>query len=84
MAMYYPVAVWFADVPLGHYEKIIDLKWGGDDSPTELDWVRKYFKDPLAVPHNTKGRHTYLFPISKAMKKMVQGLRKPYPKDNKC
>ena len=59
---------------------MVNRPTGGAQS--ELDLCRIIFKDPDALPHYTKGRHLYLFPVSKDMKQLALTLRKPYPKDN--
>lgn len=44
-----------------------------------LEWLRKYV-DPEATEIYDDGKHKYLFPLEKEMRKQVEKLRKPYPK----
>ena len=44
-----------------------------------LENVRRHI-DPNAEAFVTKGKHKYLYAISNDMVKLIQGLRKPYPK----
>ena len=53
---------------------------GLKEGQTRLDFVHKYH-DKNAIPHITKGKRKYLFPLTKAMKKKCEALRKPYPKE---
>lgn len=42
----------------------------------------KTFYDKNAYPYITKGKRKYLMPMDKAMRKQVEPLRKPYPKND--
>lgn len=54
---------------------------GGIRCPQTLDAVRKYL-DPNAVEFHTKGKRKYLMPMDKKMRKQIEPLRKPYPKND--
>ena len=49
--------------------------------PQTLDAVRKYL-DPNAAEFHTKGKRKYLMPMDKKMRKQIEPLRKPYPKND--
>ena len=49
------------------------------DFAQSLEWIRKYV-DKNAETYHDKGKHKYLFPLTKEMRKKVEPLRKPYPK----
>ena len=49
------------------------------DFEQSVEWVQKYI-DPKASVYYDEGKHKYLFPLTKEMKKMVAPLNKPYPK----
>jgi len=46
---------------------------------TNIDWIRTY-KDSRAELVYTKGKHKYLFPLTKEMKVVCNKLLQPYPK----
>ena len=48
--------------------------------PQTLDAVRKYL-DPKAELFYTKGKRKYLMPLDKAMRKQIEHLAMPYPKN---
>lgn len=54
---------------------------GGMHCPQTLDAVRKYL-DPNATVFRTKGKRKYLMPMDKKMRKQIEPLRKPYPKND--
>lgn len=49
--------------------------------PENLDAVRKFI-DPKAEIGRTLGKRKYLMPMDKAMRKQIEPLRKPYPKND--
>lgn len=49
--------------------------------PQTLEYVRKYF-DPNAKLFITKGKRKYLMPLDKRLKKQIQALAQPYPKES--
>ena len=49
------------------------------DYVASIDWVKKYI-DKNAIVYYDEGKHKYLFPLDKEMKKQVGKLKKPYPK----
>ncbi|MBQ5478193.1 MAG: protein Mom [Bacteroidaceae bacterium] len=53
---------------------------GGLNGLTREQFIRKYY-DPNATKYITKGKRKYLFPFDKQMKRKVEPLRKPYPKE---
>lgn len=54
---------------------------GGLKGLTREQWLQKYI-DPHAVAYITQGKRKYLMPMDKAMRKQVEPLRKPYPKND--
>lgn len=53
---------------------------GGLKGMTRKQFLQKYY-DPNAYEYVTKGKRKYLMPLDKKMKKFVQPLAKPYPKN---
>lgn len=51
--------------------------WGKGSQ--QLEWLRKN-KDPNAEKVFTKGKHKYLYPLDRAMRKQIAPLAQPYPK----
>lgn len=49
------------------------------DFEQSIEWMRKHV-DPNASIYYDSGKHKYLFPLSKEMRKQVEPLRKEYPK----
>ena len=49
--------------------------------PQTLEYVRKYIDKDAEVFH-TKGKRKYLMPMDKKMRKQIEPLRKPYPKND--
>ncbi len=49
--------------------------------PSTLEAVRKYF-DPEATVFRSAGKHKYLMPLDKPMRKQIMPLSKPYPKND--
>jgi hypothetical protein len=47
-----------------------------------IENIRKKYKDPTAVPFISKGKLKYLYPFTKEMVKLCEGIKKPYPKAN--
>jgi len=43
-----------------------------------LEWIRLYI-DPEATQETTKGKHKYLFPMNKKMRKTIKVLEREYP-----
>ena len=46
----------------------------------DIEWLREHV-DPDAENVMTKGKLKYLYPLDKRMRKQVERLRKPYPKE---
>jgi hypothetical protein len=46
-----------------------------------LQFLQKYY-DSNAKPYITKGKRKYLMPMDKAMRRQIEPLRRPYPKDD--
>lgn len=55
---------------------------GGLKGLTREQWIKKYV-DKNAVEFVTKGKRKYLMPFDKKIRKMIEPLRKPYPKSDK-
>ena len=49
------------------------------DYSCSLKWIRKNV-DKNATEYITVGKHKYLMPLNKKMRKKIKGLHKPYPK----
>lgn len=49
------------------------------DFSQSLEWIQRYV-DKNASVYYDKGKHKYLFPLTKEMRKQVSRLHKPYPK----
>lgn len=54
---------------------------GGLQGLTRLQFLQKYY-DANAKPYITKGKRKYLMPLDKAMRRQIEPMRKPYPKDD--
>jgi len=54
---------------------------GGLHGLSREQFLRKFY-DPNATAYVTKGKRKYLFPFDKAMRRQIQPLAKPYPKDS--
>ena len=54
---------------------------GGLQGLTRLQFLQKYY-DINAKPYITKGKRKYLMPMDKAMRRQIEPLRRPYPKDD--
>ena len=54
---------------------------GGLQGLTRAEFIRKYY-DANAYPYITKGKRKYLMPMDKKMRKQIEPLRKPYPKND--
>lgn len=54
---------------------------GGLQGLTRHQFLQKYY-DPNAQPYITKGKRKYLMPMDKRMRKQIEPLRQPYPKDD--
>lgn len=54
---------------------------GGLNGLTREAFLKKYY-DRNATPYVTKGKRKYLMPMDKKIKKQVEALRKPYPKND--
>lgn len=54
---------------------------GGGRCTQSLDAVRKYI-DPNATIVYSQGKHKYLMPMDKQMRKQIQPLSQPYPKND--
>ena len=50
-----------------------------EDFEQSIEWVRKHV-DPNASVYYDLGKHKYLFPLSKEMRKQIEPLKKEYPK----
>ena len=48
------------------------------DSMTEVQWVKAKYKSAQIV--YDEGKHKYLMPLDKKMRKLILPLAKPYPK----
>lgn len=59
-----------------HKRQLYSLGYG-----SKLEGARKL--DPLATVVHTPGKHRYLMPLDKQMRRQVQPLQKPYPKRTK-
>ena len=46
-----------------------------------LQFLQKYYESN-AKPYITKGKRKYLMPMDKAMRRQIEPLRRPYPKDD--
>lgn len=64
-----------------HRKSIHSRKINGKPCPETIDAVRRYF-DPNAQVLRTKGKRKYLMPMDKKMRKQIEPLRKPYPKND--
>jgi len=51
--------------------------WG--KGAKQIPWLRKN-KDPLAEKVYTRGKHKYLYPLDRAMRRQIEPLAQPYPK----
>lgn len=54
---------------------------GGRHCPQTLEAVRQYL-DPNATKFKSLGKRKYLMPMDKRMRKQIEPLRKPYPKND--
>jgi len=45
---------------------------------SSLSWIREHV-DKDAIQEVTKGRHKYLYPLNKKMRKKIKALAEPYP-----
>lgn len=52
---------------------------GGTNGLSRDEFIKKYY-DENAQVHVTAGKHKYLMPMDKAMRKQIEPLRLPYPK----
>lgn len=61
-----------------HGEKMhprsVGAKWNSN-----LEWLRLNV-DPKATQLTTEGKHKYLYPLNKKMRRKVKGLHEPYPR----
>lgn len=53
---------------------------GGLKGLSREQFLKKYY-DRNATPFTTKGKHKYLMPMYKKIRKLIEPLRKPYPKN---
>lgn len=54
---------------------------GGLKGMSRGEFLHKYY-DPNATPYVTKGKRKYLMPTDRQMRRRIEPLRKPYPKDD--
>lgn len=64
-----------------HKKSIHSRKINGHSLHQTISDVRKYL-DKNATEFYTKGKHKYLMPLDKKMRKQIIHLSKPYPKNN--
>ena len=50
------------------------------DFEQSVEWIRKHI-DKQAISYYDNGKHKYIFPLDKKMRKKVKHLSKPYPKN---
>lgn len=62
-----------------HGEKVHPRSIGAKGGIQSIEWVRKNM-DPHATEFKTSGKHKYLMPLDKAIRKQIEPLAKPYPK----
>ena len=46
---------------------------------SKIEEIEKIYGKGL-IPHYTLGRHRYLYPFTKDMKKVAESMRQPYPR----
>lgn len=66
--------------PKSIYSKIVVIDGKKTHCPQTLEGVRKYL-DPKATVFITQGKRKYLMPMDKKMRKQIEPLAKPYPKN---
>lgn len=66
--------------PKSIYSRIVTIDGKRQHCPQTLEMVRRFF-DPNATEFITKGKRCYLMPMNKQIRKQVQPLSQPYPKN---
>ena len=76
-----PDGSWILNGKRKHGKSISDLivRKGGLKGNTREKYIRKYI-DKNAIKYITKGKHKYLMPLDKKMRRQIIKLSKPYPK----
>lgn len=66
-----------------HGRTISDMvrRKGGLNGLTREQFFRRYY-DPNAYQYTTKGKRKYLMPLDKQIRKTIEPMRRPYPKDD--
>ena len=64
-----------------HRKSVHGITINGKPCPQTIEAVKMYL-DKNASVFYTKGKRKYLFPLDKKMKKQIEPLRQPYPKED--